>query len=139
MNNEERILAILESMQSDISGLKEDVSGLKEDVSGLKEDVGGLKEDVSGLKKDVSGLKEDVGGLKEDVGGLKEDVGGLKGELLKTNIRIENEIVPKINMLCEGMTSLQETAAKKKDVSEELDELRADITMMKRLYMKLNA
>ena len=36
MNNEDKILAILERLQEDVSGLKEDVSGLKEDVSGIK-------------------------------------------------------------------------------------------------------
>ncbi len=50
MNNEEKILAILEKMQGDISGLKEDVSGLKEDVSGLKEGQARLEADVSGIK-----------------------------------------------------------------------------------------
>ena len=43
MSNEDKILAILEKLQEDVSGLKEDVSGLKEDVSGLKEDVSGIK------------------------------------------------------------------------------------------------
>ena len=90
MNNEEKILAMLESMQSEI-------------------------------------------------GGIKDEIGGIKSELLKTNVCIEHEIMPKINLLYDGMTSLQENAAKKKDVSEEIDELRADLTMMKRLYMKLNA
>ena len=97
MNNEEKILAMLESMQSEI------------------------------------------GGIKDEIDGIKDEIGGVKSELLKTNVCIEHEIMPKINLLYDGMTSLQENAAKKKDVSEEIDELRADLTMMKRLYMKLNA
>lgn len=43
MNNEEKILQMLASMQADITGIKQDVSGLKQDVSELKQDVDILK------------------------------------------------------------------------------------------------
>ena len=39
MNNEEKILSMLENMQTDISGLKQDVSGLKQDVELLRGEV----------------------------------------------------------------------------------------------------
>ena len=108
MNNEEKILTILEQMQTDISGLKQDVSGLKEDVSGLKEDVSGLKEDVSGLKEDVSGLKEDVSGLKQDVSAIK--------------IRLDMDVQKQLNLLSEGHSRLVERL----DVLEEVKELAED-------------
>lgn len=37
---------------------------------------------------------------------MQGEMGGIKSELLKTNIRIENEIIPKINLLCDGVASL---------------------------------
>ena len=39
MNNEEKILQILEQMQGDMSDMRGDISGLKTDVSSLKTDV----------------------------------------------------------------------------------------------------
>jgi len=129
MNNEEKILSILESMQTDISGLKEDVSdlkkdvaGLKEDVSGLKMDVSGLKEDVSVLKEDVSGLKEDVSGLKVDVSGMKEDVSGLKDNVSGIKIRLDADIQTQLNLLAEGHTRL----AERLDTLDEVKELAED-------------
>ena len=80
MNNEDKILAILEKLQEDFSGMKEDVSSLKQDVSGLKQDASGLKEDVSSLKQDVSSIK----------------------------IRLDVDIQTQLNLLSEGHSRLVE-------------------------------
>ena len=42
MNNEERILALLEQLTCEASEIKADVSGLKTEVSRIKADVSGL-------------------------------------------------------------------------------------------------
>ena len=39
MNNEEKILSMLEALTNDVSGLKADMAELKEDVAELKEDM----------------------------------------------------------------------------------------------------
>ncbi len=72
MNNEEKILQMLDLIVNEVSGLKGNVCELKDDVSGLKSDVCELKDDVSGLKGDVSELKGDVNLLKNDVSELKD-------------------------------------------------------------------
>ncbi|MDR2900205.1 MAG: hypothetical protein LBV20_01615 [Treponema sp.] len=81
MNNESKILTMLET-------LVEDVGGLKQDVSGLKQDVSGLKQDVSGLKQGQQRLEQDVGGLKHDVSIVKEFA-----------LNMENEELPRLNAL----------------------------------------
>ena len=47
MNNEEKILQMLEQLTEDVSGLKEDVSGLKKDVNNLKEDSADMRETLT--------------------------------------------------------------------------------------------
>lgn len=37
MNNEEKILAILETMQGDITSMKEDITSMKKDIAEIKE------------------------------------------------------------------------------------------------------
>ncbi len=60
MNNEEKILAILEQMNGRLDKLEQGQNALRADVSVLKEDVAVLKEDVSVLKEDVEVIKEDA-------------------------------------------------------------------------------
>ena len=57
MNNEEKILAILENMDKRLGTLEADVSGLKEGQTRLEADVSGLKEGQARLEADVSGIK----------------------------------------------------------------------------------
>ena len=59
MNNEEKILAILETMQADISDLKETQSSMQADINGLREDVDSVKNAVL-LMENVHGEKLDA-------------------------------------------------------------------------------
>ena len=88
MNNEERILQMLEQLTEDVSGLKEDVSTLKGDVSGLKTEVSVLKEDVSDMRE----------------------------TLTRVAITQENVVLPQLRLLAEGHTHLSETLAPKERV-----------------------
>ena len=47
MNNEEKILSILEQMQKDVSGLKEDVASLKQGQAEIREELETIKEDTA--------------------------------------------------------------------------------------------
>lgn len=71
MNNGEKILEILQQMQTDIAGLQTQFNGMQETVSSIQLTVGGLQADVAGLKADVAGVKADVAGVKTDIGRLE--------------------------------------------------------------------
>ena len=120
MQNEERILGLLEHLVQDVSGLKQSVSGLERETAGLKQEMAELKADVSTLKTDVAGLKADVSTLKTDVAGLKADVSGLKEEtaslkaqmgqmderLRRVELTQENLVLPQLRLLAEGHDAL---------------------------------
>lgn len=120
MQNEERILGLLEHLVQDVSGLKQSVSGLERETAGLKQEMAELKADVSGLKQEMAELKEDVSTLKTDVAGLKADVSGLKEEtaslkaqmgqmderLRRVELTQENLVLPQLRLLAEGHDAL---------------------------------
>ncbi len=72
MNNEQKILEILTSIQQDISGLKQDVAGLKQETAALRKDITILQEDVSCLKQESQFIKGVVARI-ENVHGKKLD------------------------------------------------------------------
>ena len=90
MNNEEKILAILETVQADISGLKVDVSGLKGDVSDLKGDVSDLKADMSDVK----------------------------GRLVRVELTQENVILPQLQLLAEGIATIDKKLIPRSEIDE---------------------
>lgn len=50
MTNEEKILAILEQLSSDVSGTKADMAGMKADMAGMKADMSILKDRMDRLE-----------------------------------------------------------------------------------------
>ena len=67
MNNEEKILTLLEKLVTDVAELKADVSELKADVAELKAGVAELKADVSELKARVTKLENDFAEQKAEL------------------------------------------------------------------------
>lgn len=54
MNNEEKILALLEALASDVASLKDDVSGLKADMDVIKPQIAEIKMNVEFVWQDMS-------------------------------------------------------------------------------------
>ena len=65
MNNEERILALLEQLTCAVSGIKADVSGLKTEVSGITCAVSGIKEKLDALTEKVDVIYDQTALLTE--------------------------------------------------------------------------
>jgi len=118
MNNEEKILLMLEGLVADVKDLKTDVAGLKTDVAGLKTDVAGLKNDVQVLKQDVQVLKQDVQVLKQEMKEVKQDLRDVKDRL----IIIENDHGQDIKALYDRYSLTHDIC---KEIREEIGKMSA--------------
>lgn len=98
--------------------IREELGPIKADISGMQTDISGMQTDISGLKADVDSMKTNINGIKADADGMKADISGLKAEVLKTNMRIENEIIPQLHLLAEGHNMLAQTLAPKTRVDK---------------------
>jgi hypothetical protein len=89
MNNEEKILAILTTVQADISGLKEGQASMQADISGLKEGQAKLEIGQASMQADIASLKE--GQTKLEIGQAKLEAGQIKLEAgqAETNNRLD--------------------------------------------------
>jgi len=67
MNNEEKILAMLEQIQGDIKMLKFDVSELRANSDSMVTDIKILKHEVGELRGDVDDIKIEVGYIWDDI------------------------------------------------------------------------
>ena len=66
MNNEEKILTMLEALTKGQARMETDISDLKTDVATLKTDVATLKTDVASLKIDNANLKTEIANIKKE-------------------------------------------------------------------------
>ena len=87
MNNDERILALL---------------------GNLSTQVGALTTRMDKMSTDMAEMKSDIAGLKSDMAEMKSDVAELKTRVTKIEVTQENVILPRLQTLAEGQEALHE-------------------------------
>lgn len=80
MNNEEKILGILERIDQRLGDVESDMSEMKNDISGLKTDMSDMKTEVSDMNQ----------------------------RLRKVEVTQETTIMSRLQLLAEGQTTIQE-------------------------------
>ena len=93
----------------------------------MEEVVSPIYERMDRMETEFTSLKEEVASVKEEVASVKEEVASVKALATKTQITLENDIKPKINLLFEGQITLQNRFSQLDRMEEKLRELRYDV------------
>ena len=93
----------------------------------MEEVVSPIYERMDRMETEFTSLKEEVASVKEEVASVKEEVASVKALATKTQITLENDIKPKINLLFEGHITLQNRFSQLDRMEEMLRELRYDV------------
>lgn len=86
-----------------------------------------MEEVVSPIYERMDRMEAEFTSLKEEVASVKEEVSSVKVLATKTQITLENDIKPKINLLFEGQITLQNRFSQLDRMEEMLRELRYDM------------
>jgi len=110
------------NIKDDIKDIKAELKDVKDDVKDIKAELNNVKNDVKNIKVDLKDVKDDVKNVKVELKDVKDDVKNVKTEVIKTNIRIESEIIPGILLLKEGHQILVERVWHTPDDIEKIKE-----------------
>lgn len=86
-----------------------------------------MEEVVSPIYERMDRMEAEFTSLKEEVSSVKKEVVSVKTLATKTQITLENDIKPKINLLFEGQITLQNRFSQLDRMEEMLRELRYDV------------
>lgn len=86
-----------------------------------------MEEVVSPIYERMDRMEAEFTSLREEVSSVKEEVASVKALATKTQITLENDIKPKINLLFEGHITLQNRFSQLDRMEEMLRELRYDV------------
>ena len=89
--------------------------------------VSPIYERMDRMEAEFTSLREEVSSVKEEVASVKEEVSSVKALTTKTQITLDNDIKPKINLLFEGHITLQNRFSQLDRMEEMLRELRYDV------------
>ena len=105
---------------------------MEEVVSPIYERMDKMQEELSSVKEEVASVKEEVASVKEEVASVKEEVASVKSLATKTQIAMENDVVPKIKLLFEGHTILHSRLAQLNEMERILREVQSDVLLLKK-------
>ena len=103
---------------------------MEEVVSPIYERMDKMQEELSSVKEEVASVKEEVASVKEEVASIEEEVASVKSLATKTQIAMENDVVPKIKLLFEGHTILHSRFAQLDEMERILREVRSDVLLL---------
>lgn len=92
-----------------------------------------MEEVVSPIYERMDRMEAEFTSLKEEVSSVKKEVVSVKTLATKTQITLENDIKPKINLLFEGQITLQNRFSQLDRMEEMLRELRYDVQDLKHI------
>lgn len=92
MNNEDKILALLVKMQSDMASMQNDISCLKSDVTTMKSDITSMKSDICVLNKGQSNLETELCFIKDRVIVMEHEHGHKLDVILDAQTATDEEI-----------------------------------------------
>lgn len=106
---------------------------MEEVVSPIYERMDKMQEELSSVKEEVASVKEEVASVKEEVASIEEEVASVKSLATKTQIAMENDVVPKIKLLFEGHTILHSRLAQLNEMERILREVQSDVLLLKNI------
>ena len=96
----------------------------QEVLQAILSEIREIKADVSDLKADMVEVKAEQHRQGEEITGMKQEITGMKQEITKINIRLENDVDKKINLLLEGQQGMNEKFEKLDRVAADVEEIR---------------
>lgn len=92
-----------------------------------------MEEVVSPIYERMDKMQEELSSVKEEVASVKEEVASVKSLATKTQITMENDVVPKIKLLFEGHTILHSRLAQLNEMERILREVQSDVLLLKNI------
>lgn len=123
----------MELLQAMRQMMEEVVSPIYERMDKMQEELSSVKEEVASVKEEVASVKEEVASVKEEVASIEEEVASVKSLATKTQIAMENDVVPKIKLLFEGHTILRSRLAQLDEMERILREVLSDVLLLKNI------
>ena len=81
MTNEEKILNLLQEMQSDMQHMQSDITDMKTEITGMKTEITGMKTEITGMKTEITGMKTEITGMKTEITDIKASQNRLEKKL----------------------------------------------------------
>ncbi len=148
MNNEEKILSILEQMNTHIGSIDTRLGGVETRLSGVETRLDSLENRMGSMESRMDSMENRMGSLESRMDSMENRVdtmqsqmntmqnqmGAMQEILTRVSLTQENVVLPRIQLLLEGHAGLAETRA----TNERVAALEKEMQILKPVTEKLS-
>jgi chromosome segregation ATPase len=88
LNNEEKILKILETMQLTMDTMQSQIGSMDSRLGGVESRLGGVESRLGSVESKINTMQVDIKGLQSDVREIKRDLKGAWDDILRLDKRL---------------------------------------------------
>ncbi|MDD3839467.1 MAG: hypothetical protein PHP06_02735 [Clostridia bacterium] len=122
MNNQDKVLSLLEQLQNNISIVQKDIKGLKTSQTEMQEGIKGLKTSQVEMQEGIKGLKISQVEMQEDIDDIKSTVHGIEDQFRDLESRNANrhmDIIAQIKEMKSDISRIEiNTAENWRDIAK---------------------
>ncbi len=133
MNNEEKILAILEKHGAMLETLTSDMSGMKADMSGMKADMSGMKAEMGEMKATQAKMQAAQAQMQAAQAKMQAAQAQMQDDLTCVRLRLELDVEKRFDAVNEGIDAILEKMAPQSRV----EALEDDVIVLKTAFKAL--
>ncbi|MCL2827946.1 MAG: hypothetical protein FWD99_04330 [Oscillospiraceae bacterium] len=104
---------------------------LEQGMTRINERLDGMQTDMADMRTDIANMQTDIAGLRTDMTGVQTDITDIQADLARVAVTQENDVLPKIQLFCEGQSELVAGLNKLKDVPAQIEDIQNTVSVLK--------
>lgn len=134
MNNEEKILSILEQMNTHIGSIDTRLDSLENRMGSMESRMDSMENRMGSLESRMDSMENRVDTMQSQMNTMQNQMGAMQETLTRVSLTQENVVLPRIQLLLEGHAGLAETRA----TNERVAALEKEMQILKPVTEKLS-
>ncbi len=106
------------------------LSPINKKIDHLEEEITGIKGEITGIKAQMADMQGEITGIKGEITGMKAQMAHMQDQITRTNLSLENEVWPAIQVIGEGQ-ELTHKMIKELATKEEVSDLRDEVRILR--------
>ncbi len=134
MNNEEKILSILEQMNTHIGSIDTRLDSLENRMGSMESRMDSMENRMGSMESRMDSMENRVDTMQSQMNTMQNQMGAMQETLTRVSLTQENAVLPRIQLLLEGHAGLAETRA----TNERVAALEKEMQILKPVTEKLS-
>lgn len=138
MANEDKILALLGQMASDVSEMKTHMDSMEARMDRMEARMDSIEARMDKMEADISGIKVRMDKMEADISGVKSRMDKMEADISGIKVRLDVDVDRNFKLLAEGHEMLQEHIERTTAPMDRVERIEGDVIVLKSATKDLN-